>query len=758
MMMTPRTWLFASALVLVAALAVPARVAAQAGVPLSGRLLNSLSGDPIPGATVQIDELKRETTSAADGTFTFDNVAPGTYHLSVRANGYSTRRTEIAVSSAGGPALDVNVDPELHFQEVLTVSPGGRSQFDAFQPTSVLSGQELAKQLEMSLGATLVSQRGVASRSFGPAPARPVIRGLDGDRVLILQDGQRMGDVSSQSGDHGVTINPATAQTIEVVRGPATLLYGANAIGGLVNVITEDIPTRPIDGARGTVTFDLGSAAKEAAGAASVQVGNGRFALTASGAGRRSDDVNTPGGEVENSQSRSGAGNIGLGWTGDKGYVGGSYGYDDTKYGIPVVEGGVLQLTPRRHAFSVRGGARDLGGAFDEFRATLGVRRYKHDELEGDDVGTAFSNDTTEFEVMGSHRAVGRLEGSIGGWVLDRAFDAQGAEALSPAVDQRGVAAFLYEEVTWPHVTVQFGGRVENARFEPAGEPERSFTNGSGSVGLLFRPAAADDRLTVAASLAHAARNPALEELFFFGLHHGNFAIELGNPELRSERALGFDLSLRWRGRRASGEITYFRNDVSDFIFRQELDHETFEAREAEFEARFPGRALVGQEEEGEGEEHEDEEVAIVDFVGADAALQGVEVHADFQLTTGLFAELGVDYVRGTLKASEDPLPRMPPLRARGGLRYQYNALQVGGQVVGAARQDRILGAETATAGYTLLKLFASYSFETGRAVSTLTARLDNATDELYRNHLSLIKDVVPEMGRNFKLLYNVKF
>jgi iron complex outermembrane receptor protein len=274
---------------------------------------------------------------------------------------------------------------------------------------------------------------------------------------------------------------------------------------------------------------------------------------------------------------------------------------------------------------------------------------------------------------------------------------------------------------------------------------------------VLLRPAAADDRLTLAASLAHAARSPALEELFFFGLHHGNFAIELGNPNLESEKALGFDLSLRWRSGRASGELTYFRNDVDRFIFRRVIDDEESEAREEEFAARFPNRALVGHEHE-EGEESAEEQLAIVDFVGADAVLQGVEAHADLQLTSTLFAEFGADFVRGSLSGNGEPLPRMPPARVRGGLRYQRNALQVGGEVVATAKQDRLSGVETATDGFGLLKLFASYSFVTGTVLSTITARVDNVTDTLYRNHLSLIKDVVPEMGRNFKLLYNVRF
>ena len=753
-----RTFLRTCALVFVFVLAGAAGADAQPGAPpsvvLSGRLLNSLTGEPIAGATVVVEELRRQATSARDGMFTFDNVPPGLYHVSVRAQGYSSRRTEITVAAGAMPA-DLLVNPEIHFEEVLSVSPEARSQFESFQPTTVLSGQELTKQLATSIGETLQNQPGVASRSFGPTPARPVIRGLDGDRVLILQDGQRVGDLSSQSGDHGVAINPAAAQRIEVVRGPATLLYGANAIGGLVNVITDEIPTRPQTGTSGNVTLDLGSAAGEAAGAGDVHVGNGTFALHVGGGGRRSGDVGTPLGEVANSQSRSGFGNAGLSWTGEKGYFGGSYGYDDTKYGIPVVEEGQVQLTPRRHAITFRGGGERLEGAFDAFRATLAHRRYRHDELEGAEVGTQFTNTTTEAEVMGAHRALGRVKGSVGAWMLDRAFDARGAEALSPAVDQLGYAAFVYEEVTWPHVTFQFGGRVDHTRFAPAGEGERQFTNGSGSVGLLFRPAAAHDNLTLALSVAHAARNPALEELFFYGLHHGNFAFEVGNPDLRSEKALGVDLSLRWRWTRASGEVTYFRNDISNYIFRSPLTEEEFEAREEDFEERFAGRAIS---HEGHGHGDDASGLQFVEYLGADSLLQGVEAHTDVQITEQFAVEVGVDYVRGTLVESGDPLPRMPPFRFRGGLRYQRDALQAGGEVIAAARQDRVLGAETPTEGYTLLKLFASYSFQTGAAVNTFTARLDNATNELYRNHLSLIKDLVPEMGRNFKLLYNVKF
>jgi iron complex outermembrane receptor protein len=205
--------------------------------------------------------------------------------------------------------------------------------------------------------------------------------------------------------------------------------------------------------------------------------------------------------------------------------------------------------------------------------------------------------------------------------------------------------------------------------------------------------------------------------------------------------------------------VTYFRNDISDYIFRQNMTHEEFEAREEEFIDRFGGREPAGHEhaeEPADGEQ--EEELAIVEFVGADSLLQGVEAHADFQVGRGFAVEMGADYVRAAVKATDEPLPRIPPFRFRGGLRYQHNAFQAGGELVAAAKQDRLGALEDATDGYTLLKLFASYSFVAGGTTGTITGRLDNATNELYRNHLSLIKELVPEMGRNFKLLYSVKF
>ena len=319
------------------------------------------------------------------------------------------------------------------------------------------------------------------------------------------------------------------------------------------------------------------------------------------------------------------------------------------------------------------------------------------------------------------------------------AWAAVGEEAISPPVNQKNLAAYVYEEVTWPHFTFQFGGRVDRVRFVPGdGQPRRSFSNFSGSMGLLYRPPAARDAITIAGSFARAARNPALEEMYFFGPHPGNFAFEIGDPTLDSEVGLGVDLSLRWQTERVSGELTWFRNAIDRFIFRNPLT-------DAEVEERF-------------GPDFDSDGFPVVEFQATDAVLSGFEAHTDIHLTSTVIAEAGMDYVRGTNRDLDQPLPRIPPFRVRGGLRYQRNAFQAGGEVVAAADQDRVFGAETPTDGYATLKLFGAYSWQTGQAVSTMTARLDNATNERYENHLSYIKDFVPEMGRSFKIIYSLRF
>jgi iron complex outermembrane receptor protein len=285
---------------------------------------------------------------------------------------------------------------------------------------------------------------------------------------------------------------------------------------------------------------------------------------------------------------------------------------------------------------------------------------------------------------------------------------------------------FVYEELTMtPHASLQFGGRYEHAGFDPGEDfANRTFDNFSASVGLLVHPT---DRTTLAFNLARAGRHPALEELYFHGPHPGNFAFEVGNADLDAERALGIDVAFRWRLPHVTGEVTWFRNRIDDYVFRRPT---------------------------GEIEE----ELPVIEFSADKALLQGAEAHGDIEVGTRVVLEVGADYVRGELRETGEPLPRIPPLRTTIGARYRVNALQMGAQVVVTADQTRVYGDETPTEGSAVLKLYGVYSRQTKAGLHTITLRLDNAANETYRNHLSYIKDLVAEPGRALKLIYGVRF
>jgi iron complex outermembrane receptor protein len=254
--------------------------------------------------------------------------------------------------------------------------------------------------------------------------------------------------------------------------------------------------------------------------------------------------------------------------------------------------------------------------------------------------------------------------------------------------------------------------------------PKRDFTNFSASAGVLGY---LRDDLTLALNLARAARNPSLEELYNLGPHPGNFAFEVGDPTLPTEVAYGADLSLRYRGQRFAAEATAFVNSIDEFIFPFQ----------------------TGETEEG---------LPVVNFTSADSRFTGFEAHVDAGLTRSLWLVLGGDAVRGELRDGGGALPRIPPYRLWAGLRVEHKGLHLEGEVKNVGEQARVYGAETPTAGYTVLNFHGSYQITTGHAVHTVTVRADNVADELYRNHLSYVKDLAPEMGRSFRLVYGVRF
>jgi len=365
------------------------------------------------------------------------------------------------------PPFALSLEP---LRQQITVTTTGRQEtaLESFLPVTTIETVELAPKAAPSLGEVLNRQPGIAMRSFGPGTTRPVVRGYDGDRVLILQDGIRTGSVSSQSGDHGEPIDATSLERVEVVRGPATLLYGSNAIGGVVNAISRHdlIHQHPHEGLKGYVTGLAGNANANAGGSAGLEYGTGNWMLWGSGGGQRTGEYNTPIGKIHNSQTRLEHGSGGIGRYGDKSFFSLSYGLNSANYGVPSgeeaghghEEDAVLAL--RRHSFRFNGGAKNLESGLDRFQLTLNYSDYNHKELIDDHIESHFFNKQFVYRTVFDQKRKGPLGGSFGFWGLCRDFRSEGEEALAPPVDQNAFAVFAGESLDLESTRLQFGGRL----------------------------------------------------------------------------------------------------------------------------------------------------------------------------------------------------------------------------------------------------------------------------------------------------------
>ncbi len=601
-------------------------------------------------------------------------------------------------------------------------------------------------------------------RSFGPGNARPIIRGFDGDRVLMMQDGVRTGDLSSQSGDHGTSIDPAGLERIEVVKGPATLLYGSNAIGGVVNAITPQDAFRasPFDGGIGGVSFDSGSNNGQLGGSGNVQYGRGPWTVWAGGGARRTGDYESPDGPVANSATELRNGKVGFGWTGRHLFVGVGAQMERSRFGVPFAselhahdeagdeaEAFDIDLLSNRRDLRIDTGLRSLGNRFlDNVKVVFAATSYDHDELEVaggvETVGTQFSNSTRSARVELEQKRMGRLSGRLGVDWFSRDYDSKGEEALSPRTRQQSVSLFAYEEADFGRSRLQFGARVERNAYRPDDRPEsshehdgdagethevsdvrdRDFTGVSASVGL-HRDLSATSAFVV--NLTTASRAPALEELYNFGPHVGNLAFEIGNPDLDTERTLGVDVSLRRRADRVSGELNLFAYNISNFVFMD-----------------FTGDVADGLRE--------------IEFAQDDSRFVGAEATSEISLGGGAHLDLSVSSVRARLTSTSENLPRIPPVSGRVRFELPWRQFTFSPEVVVTAAQRRVFRDETGTDGYALVNVGASYFLGRGHATHAISLSGRNLTNTAYRHHTSFLKDFAPEMGRSVKLTYTARF
>ena len=481
--------------VLAAFAALAAPVQAQDDGTVRGTVTLTDNGGAVHGAVVLIVGTGQFGLTAEDGTFEIMNVAPGSYEVLAQREHLTAGRQMITLAPGGTATVDFELGlSPVHEDVTVTASAGGaETTFEAFNSVETLDSFDLVADVHGSLGDALQREPGIANRSFGPGSSRPIIRGFDGDRVLILEDGIRTGDLSSQSGDHGVTIDPNSAERIEIVRGPATLLYGSNAVGGLVNIITphESYRDSLFQGTRAQLSADAGSANEQAGTNASLQHAQNNLLFWAGGSTRRTGDYDTPEGTVANSATELTNARAGIGYFGDRFFASGGVTAENGRFGVPFAdqfhghheeddhghdhgdeddhgdeEEVEIDLDSRRRVGRFDLGVRNLNNpVIDQVSVSLNVIDWHHDELEiengMENVGTRFDNRTYIVRADVEQRQTERLSGRFGAWTQVRDFEAAGFEALAPQTDLTSFAAFAYEELSFGRVRLQFGGRVE---------------------------------------------------------------------------------------------------------------------------------------------------------------------------------------------------------------------------------------------------------------------------------------------------------
>jgi iron complex outermembrane receptor protein len=724
-----------TALLISFTLLVSGAVLGQTAPALRGTVTLGDSGKPIHNVLVTILQLKRTVGTDDNGKYEFPGVPAGTYDVVAHLDRVPDSVSKVTVAVGTDATLDFQIQLSGVTEQVTVTATGSeQAASSSIQSVEVIGSVDLAKKSPVSLGEALDGELGIAKRSFGPGTARPVIRGFDGDRVLVLQDGDRVGGLGFESGDHAEPVNVLTVERIEVVKGPATLLYGSNAIGGVVNTISGHDTAH-----KGFNAFltGLGSTnSGQAGGSGGFEYGTDKWLVWGNGGGQRSGNYSTPLGEVHNSFSREAGFSTGIGYYVPKGFISVNYSFDKRRYGIPVdpaeTDPEVVFLNPRRNSIQFRGGFRDRNSFIEAATFSAQYNNYRHGEINSltNEVNTAFKNNSFVFDGMFDQQKHGRLSGRFGLWGMHRDFAATGEEALAPPTKQNALAIFGLETFDFERVSLQLGARLENNRYAPeqTGQrgalPSRSFTGFSGAAGIRF---ATWNGGALVANYSHSYRAPSLDELYNNGPHRGNLAFEIGDPNLNRELGNGLDFGVRHSSKRIHLEANGFYYHIDDFVFLA------------------PTGAV-------------DDDLIVARYTQAKSRYLGTEAHLEAQLHPAVWLNLGADYVNAGLIESGTPLPRIPPLRGRAGLEVRYKGLLLNPEVVIANHQERLFPNETRTAGYAVFGLSGSYLIARQHWAHIISFNAFNLGDRLYRNHLSFIKEFAPEMGRGLRVTYALRF
>ncbi len=646
------------------------------------------------------------------------------------------------------PAIALGDDRDQNdplYEIVVTASALRESSLEVAQPTAVLAGEELIRERGTSIGEALANTPGVTATYFGPQASRPIIRGQSGERVLVSEDGAESLDAAALSADHAVTIDPLLADRVEVLRGPATLLHGNGASGGLVNVLVRRVPEQSYDGAmEGAAELRGNTALDERAAALRVDGGIEGWSFHGDAYQRRTDDVEVAGyalsrraresgaftpeeiaesrGRIAGSASELTGGALGISRTGAAGFAGVALSRYETLYGIPGPEHGVA-IDLQQTRLDLNSDWRPANSWLRSARLRASFNRYEHAELEDDgEVGTRFDQDGLTVRLAFDHAPLADWRGSFGVQFREIDLVAVGEEAFVPASITRNAGLFAYEERAFGPLTVELGARLETQRI--TGDEDLAgydAARASFAGGLVWRFATG---WSSALNVTSTQRHPTSTELYAEGPHIAVQRFEFGDATLRPEHATTFDASLRYHGEPHdeawSMSLTAFQSDYRDYIhahFTGDIEDDLPVAMYRQDDARFRG-------------------------LEAEIQLPAFEI-AGGKLSTRLLADL----VRARLVDGGD-LPQIPPLRVGGEIRYSRPAWSAGIAAHRFADQDRIAAHEAPTDGYTMLGADVSWKAPFGNRKLFAYLRGENLLDEDARRHTSPLKEFAPLPGR----------
>lgn len=640
------------------------------------------------------------------------------------------------------PALSVHAEGQhshtLDIDNVpVTGNPLGVASDDMVVPVSVLGGRELSLRRQGTLGETLNGIPGVTATQFGPNASRPVIRGLDAERVRIMQNGVGILDAGSLSFDHAVAVDPLIIEQIDVVRGPAALLYGGSAVGGVVNAIDHRIPKESLNGMTGRAETRFGGPDSTRNGAAVVDVGNGTFAIHADVYTRETSNLEIPGyavskrkafadgtartnnGKLVNSSANADGAALGAAWTFDTGYLGISYANMNNNYGVVAEEDVRIDMDQQR--WEMAGEVRELRGPFHKLKLRMAHTDYQHVELEDGEVGTTFKNRGMEGSLEATHVPWAGINGVVGYQFQNTRFQALGDEAFVPGVVTQSQALYLYEELPINQHKITFGGRISDVSVNSRADNRftQAFNNrfnpGSFALGGLYT---INDAWSITTNLSHNERAPSYFELYANGEHVATGQYEVGNANLDKEVSNGIDAQLKWKAHGHSITLGAYATRFQNFI----------------------GLFDTGTTDPGSG-------LPVANFLAVPALFKGVELEGKFALNDEWTLKLRGDYVHAKDTRNHEYLPRISPLRLGAGLDYRLGNWNARVDVLHAFKQDDVADNELKTDGYTNLSALVAYKLPMKYHVE-LFAKANNLLNDEIREHASFLKDISPAGAR----------